>query len=105
MVAGLALDKGIVASCVVEGLFTRETFLEYLHDSVASIVPFHFFYLIYHSHQHSYQMPLTTPDLGPCSIILIDNAHIHHGEDIEDLIHGFGMWGLKDTSPSANNVW
>ena len=34
MVAGMALGEGIIAAQVVEGSFTRETFIEYLHDDV-----------------------------------------------------------------------
>lgn len=36
MVAGLALDEGIVAAKVCEGSFTTETFMEYLRDDVVS---------------------------------------------------------------------
>jgi transposase len=36
MVAALALDEGIIASRVVEGSFTRKTFMEYLRDDVVS---------------------------------------------------------------------
>ena len=41
MVAGLALGEGIIAARIVEGSFTRETFMEYLWDDVVS-----------HSHMH-----------------------------------------------------
>lgn len=37
MVAGVALDEGIIAARVVEGSFTRQTFFEYLQDDVVSI--------------------------------------------------------------------
>jgi hypothetical protein len=36
MVAGLALGEGIIAARVIEGSFTRETFMEYLWDDVVS---------------------------------------------------------------------
>lgn len=36
MVAGLALDEGIVAARVVEGSFTKQTFMEYVRDDVVS---------------------------------------------------------------------
>jgi hypothetical protein len=36
MVAGLVLGEGIIAAQIVEGLFTRETFMEYLWDDVVS---------------------------------------------------------------------
>jgi len=34
MLAGLALDEGIIASRVLEGSFTHDTFLEYLRDDL-----------------------------------------------------------------------
>jgi transposase len=42
MIAALALDEGIVASRVLEGSFTRDTFLEYLRDDVVSLAVFFF---------------------------------------------------------------
>jgi transposase len=36
MLAALALDEGIIASRVIEGSFTRESFLEYLRDDLVS---------------------------------------------------------------------
>jgi hypothetical protein len=38
MVAGMALGEGIIAARVVEGSFTRETFIEYLCDDVVCIL-------------------------------------------------------------------
>ena len=39
MIAALVLDEGIITARVVEGSFTRDTFLEYLcDDKVSSIV-------------------------------------------------------------------
>jgi hypothetical protein len=40
MVAALALDEGIAAAKVQEGLFTRETFMEYLQDNVVCLISF-----------------------------------------------------------------
>jgi len=34
MLASLVLDEGIVAAQVVEGSFTRDLFLKYLHDDL-----------------------------------------------------------------------
>ena len=34
MLAGLVLDEGIIASRVIEGSFTHDTFLEYLHNDL-----------------------------------------------------------------------
>jgi len=36
MLATMALDEGIIASQVVEGLFTRDRFLQYLRDELVS---------------------------------------------------------------------
>jgi len=36
MLATMALDKGIIAAQVVEGLFTRDLFLQYLRDDLVS---------------------------------------------------------------------
>ena len=37
------------------------------------------------------QLPLTTPHPGPQSVILIDNAWIHHHPDIIELMESYGM--------------
>jgi len=37
MITSLALDEGIIASRVLEGSFTHETFLEYLRDDVVGL--------------------------------------------------------------------
>jgi transposase len=33
---------------------------------------------------------MTTPYPGPRSILVLDNARIHHAQEIEDLIHNYG---------------
>jgi len=38
------------------------------------------------------QLPLTTPHPGPRSVILIDNAWIHHHPDIIELVESYGMY-------------
>ncbi|KAF9030614.1 hypothetical protein BJ165DRAFT_1325095, partial [Panaeolus papilionaceus] len=50
MIVCLALDQGIIASRVLEGSFTHETFLEYLRDDV---------------------LPLTNLYPGPQSVLLL----------------------------------
>jgi len=42
MLAALALDEGIVAAKVVKGSFIQKTFVEYLHDDVASLCSHHY---------------------------------------------------------------
>jgi len=34
---------------------------------------------------------MTNPYPGPRSVLVMDNARIHHAEAIEDLVHGYGM--------------
>ncbi|KAH7919551.1 hypothetical protein BV22DRAFT_1022786, partial [Leucogyrophana mollusca] len=71
MVAALALDEGIVAAKVIEGSLNRDTFLEFLRDDV---------------------LPITTPYPGPRSVLVMDNARIHHAEEINELVHGYGKF-------------
>jgi len=35
-------------------------------------------------------MPLTTPYPGRLSVLVMDNAHIHHGSEILELAERFG---------------
>ncbi|KAH7918732.1 hypothetical protein BV22DRAFT_992641, partial [Leucogyrophana mollusca] len=65
MVAALALDEGVVAAKIVEGSFNHERFVEYLRRDV---------------------LPITTPFPGPRSVLVLDNARIHHSQEIEDLV-------------------
>jgi hypothetical protein len=32
------------------------------------------------------QLPMSTPYPGPRSILVMDNAQVHHAEEIEDLV-------------------
>lgn len=87
MVAGMALDKGIVAAQVVEGWFTKQTFMEYLHDDVVRDVPsMHLLYLI----NSTIKLPMTMPYPGPQSVLITDNVCIHHSPKIDDLVQGYG---------------
>ena len=38
---------------------------------------------------------MTTPFPGPCSVLVLDNARIHHAQDIKDLIHNYGTLVLS----------
>ncbi|KIM77531.1 hypothetical protein PILCRDRAFT_76616 [Piloderma croceum F 1598] len=64
----LTLD-GIVACKVVEGSMTKELFLEWLEYNV---------------------LPKCSPFPGPLSILVMDNAKIHHGADVLELCEHFG---------------
>ncbi|RXW14516.1 hypothetical protein EST38_g11337 [Candolleomyces aberdarensis] len=69
MCAAMALNEGIIASRVIKGSFTHNSFYEYLRDDV---------------------LPTTTPYPGPRSVLILDNARIHHSEEIRELVHSFG---------------
>lgn len=40
------------------------------------------------------QLPLCAPYPGKLSVLVMDNASIHHGEGIADLIQGAGMYSF-----------
>ena len=86
MLAAMALDEGIIASRVVEGSFTRESFLEYLRDDLVSSLFIRGIYLI----MHCYYLPLTTPFPSPRSVLVLDNAKIHHSDEVIQLAEGYG---------------
>lgn len=82
---GLLTINGIVASTVVEGSMKRAGFLEFLENQV---VCRSLFLLIRRA--EGTQLPLCSPFPGPLSILVMDNARIHHGEDIVELVEQFG---------------
>ena len=41
-------------------------------------------------HTHIIKLPLMTPYPGPRSVLVMDNARIHHHEDITDLVESYG---------------
>ena len=85
MLAGMVLDEGIIASRVLEGSFTNDTFLEYLRNDLV-----HRFLSNTLQYLNLTQLPLTTPFPGPRSVLLLDNAQIHHSEEVTDLVHSYG---------------
>lgn len=76
---------GMVSNTVVEGSMTRARFLEYLEHSV---------------------LPLCTPFPGYLSVLVMDNARIHHGEEILELTQHFGvrLEYLPPYSPDLNPI-
>lgn len=40
---------------------------------------------------------MTTPYPGPRSVLVLDNARIHHSQQIEDLVHDYGMLSAPNT--------
>ena len=51
-----------------------------------------FTYMYGSTSSHSLQLPLTTPYPGPQSVLIMDNAQIHHSPEIEDLVRGYGSF-------------
>jgi transposase len=79
--------NGIVAGTTVEGSMTKVMFLEYLELNIVSLPLISTF-----SQANSFmQLPKCSAFPGPLSILIMDNAKIHHREEIVDLIEGFGM--------------
>ncbi|KIK77411.1 hypothetical protein PAXRUDRAFT_28812, partial [Paxillus rubicundulus Ve08.2h10] len=64
----LTLD-GIVAGTAVEGSMTRDMFMEWLEFEV---------------------LPKCEAYPGPLSVLVMDNAKIHHSDDILELVDHFG---------------
>lgn len=86
MVAALALDEGIVAAKVVKGSFNQDSFLQYLRDDVVSTT----LSLSFVSSTHPSQLPVSNPYPGPRSVLVMDNARIHHSDEIDELVHSYG---------------
>ncbi|PPQ82244.1 hypothetical protein CVT24_012928 [Panaeolus cyanescens] len=82
---GLLTIDGMVTSTVVEGSMTHQSYLGFLEHSV---------------------MPLCAPFPGILSVLVMDNAKIHHGEGILDLAEQFGVRieFLPPYSPDLNPI-
>lgn len=66
---------------------TKEVFLEYLEYNVVSLSQSHSFCCIV---ECSSQLPKCTAYPGPLSVLVMDNAKIHHGDEILELVDRFG---------------
>ncbi|KAF8799508.1 hypothetical protein BYT27DRAFT_7030608, partial [Phlegmacium glaucopus] len=60
---------GMVTSTVVEGSMTTNSFCEFLEENV---------------------LPLCSPFPGKLSVLVMDNARIHHGAGVRELIENYG---------------
>lgn len=87
MLAALALDQGIIASTVVEGSFNHDLFIKFLHEDLVCNLPT----LPGWYTEISEQLPTMNPYPAPRSVILIDNAQIHHSQEVHDIVEQFGM--------------
>ena len=81
----LTLD-GIVSGTAVEGSMTTVLFLEYLEFNVVSQPKD----LFLHCHDNTLQFPKCTAYPGPLSVVVMDNAKIHHSDGILKLADRFG---------------
>ena len=82
---GLLTVDGMVSNTVVKGSMTRAMFLTYLEHSIV-----HPTAILLESDLHAHQLPLCSPFPGKLSLLCLDNAHIHHGEEILELTACFG---------------
>ncbi|KAF5366057.1 hypothetical protein D9758_006607 [Tetrapyrgos nigripes] len=71
LLAAVALDEGIIASQVIEGSYTHDEFLQFLEEDL---------------------LPEMNPYPGPRSVVMMDNARIHHSEEVTELIESYGMF-------------
>ncbi|VDC07111.1 unnamed protein product [Peniophora sp. CBMAI 1063] len=80
----LTID-GISATKVVEGSMTKVMYLEFLEQLV---------------------LPNCSAYPGPCSVLVMDNAKIHHGEEMQELVDRFGVRieYLPAYSPDLNPI-
>ncbi|KIM60027.1 hypothetical protein SCLCIDRAFT_48067, partial [Scleroderma citrinum Foug A] len=67
---GLLTLDGMAASNVIEGSFTAEKFVHFLEHDV---------------------LPLCSPYPGPLSVLIMDNACIHHHGEVRELVRNAGM--------------
>lgn len=81
----LALD-GMIANTDVEGSMKRADYLEFLKQEVVRTLA----YITICSDVTFVKMPLTSPFPGPLSVLVMDNAGIHHSEEILLLAERFG---------------
>jgi transposase len=79
--------NGIVACKSVEGSMTKELFLEWLEFNVVSITVFSDVALLIVCRM---QLPKCTAYPGPLSVLVMDNAKIHHGPEISELCAEYG---------------
>ncbi|KAF7376787.1 DDE-3 domain-containing protein [Mycena sanguinolenta] len=82
---GVLTSRGMLTSTVVEGSMHRDQFLAFLEHQV---------------------LPLCSPYPGPASILVMDNARIHHGEKVQELCDRFGvrLIYLPPYSPDLNPI-
>jgi len=83
--------EGITTSRVIEGSMTKSLYLEFLEQEVVCMIHSRFFI---HLPPIGIQMPLCTAYPGPLSVLVMDNARIHHGDEILELADRFSGFFL-----------
>jgi transposase len=82
---GVLTSRGMLTSTVVEGSMHRDQFLGFLEHQVVSLL----YCSVLFSLKTVLQLPLCSPYPGPLSVLVMDNARIHHGEEIIQLCDRF----------------
>jgi hypothetical protein len=82
---GVLTSRGMLTSTVVEGSMHRDQFLGFLEHQVVSFP----YCSVVISLKPVFQLPLCSPYPGPSSVLVMDNARIHHGEQIIELCDRF----------------
>lgn len=87
----------------VEGSMTKEMYLEFLEFTVVHV---HYFLVPFLSHNTALQLPKCTAYPGPLSVLVMDNAKIHHGVEILEFLDHFGVHieYLPPYSPDLNPI-
>jgi len=75
-----------VGFSVVEGSMKQDGFLQFLENQVVCLYP-----PIIIFRTKSVQLPLCSPLPGPLSVLVMDNACIHHSDEIVELIEQYDM--------------
>jgi hypothetical protein len=78
----------VIASRIIEGLCTHNTFYEYFHDNVVS------FFSYIPLRRLTLMMQLLTTTLYPGLWSVFDNACIHYSEEICEFVHSYGYQGF-----------
>ena len=74
---------GIIVYDIVDGPVNGDHFYKFIKELVI-IIPFIIMWLVTHS--YLVQMPFTNPYPGPCSVLIMDNCCIYHGERLRQLV-------------------
>jgi DDE superfamily endonuclease len=96
--------NGIFAVDIMEGSCTSKLFYDFIVEKVVSTLQLELAILA--KSVDTLQAPHMSPYPGPRSVIVMDNARIHHNQQLIDLIEGFGgrVEFLPPYSPDFNPI-